>query len=72
MSIDTTHSFYAFTVTVNGERVGLNHSDVESRLAKVKDFDAETCARALKLPNLQKTVRVAIERRLRKLQREPF
>lgn len=70
MSIDITHPFYAFTVTINGERVGLNHTDAVSRLAKVKDFDAETCARALKLPHLQKAVRVAIERRQRKLQKE--
>jgi hypothetical protein len=41
--------------------------DAESRLACVKDFDAAQCRAALKVYGLQKSVRLAIERRLRKL-----
>lgn len=41
---------------------------VEGRLQRVQRFTATECRAALKLPDLQKTVRVAIERRLRKLE----
>jgi len=68
LQVDTSHPFYAFTVSfAGGPPVALCHTDVDSRLAKVKGFDATTCERALALPDLQKTVRTAIERRLRKL-----
>jgi hypothetical protein len=42
--------------------------DAASRLHAVKEFSAEDCRAALKLPDLQKTVRLAVERRLRKLE----
>lgn len=42
--------------------------DVEGRIALVKRFDAAQLESALQVPGLQKTVRLAIERRLRKLQ----
>lgn len=41
----------------------------DDRIRMVQDFTAAECVRALKLPNLQKTVRTAIERRQRKLQK---
>ncbi len=41
--------------------------DAQSRIACVKDFPAAQCRAALRLPDLQKTVRLAIERRIRKL-----
>ena len=41
--------------------------DVATRLERVKRFDADQCERALKVDGLQKTVRTAIERRLRQL-----
>lgn len=46
-----------------------DYIDAESRLEKVKDFNAEQCHAALKLA-IQKTVRLAIERRLRRLAKE--
>lgn len=43
--------------------------DAESRLDRVKTFDVGECRAALKLATgLQKTVRLAIERRLRRLE----
>lgn len=42
------------------------HLVVEDRLSCVERFDADECRRALAVVGLQKTVRVAIERRLRK------
>ncbi len=44
--------------------------DAESRLDCVKNFNAAECQAALKVYGLQKTVRIAIERRLRKLAKE--
>lgn len=43
---------------------------VEDRCYRVKKFGAEECRAALALPDLEKTVRVACERRLRKLEKE--
>jgi len=43
------------------------HLDAVSRLERVRRFNAHQCQRALQVKGLQKTVRVAIERRLRKL-----
>jgi len=42
---------------------------IQPNLPEIQDFTAAECVRALKLPNLQKTVRTAIERRQRKLQK---
>lgn len=42
---------------------------VEDRLHMAKGFGAVQCRAALELPDLQKTVRTAIERRLRKFER---
>jgi hypothetical protein len=42
--------------------------DVQSRLDRVRGFNTDQCHRALRVRGLQKTVRTAIERRLRKLQ----
>lgn len=44
--------------------------DVNSRLDRVKTFDQAQCERALEMEHLQKTVRTAVERRLRRLQKE--
>ena len=55
--------FYAGTY----EGVECEDFDVNDRLGRVARFDAATCRRALRLRDLQKTVRTAIERRLRKL-----
>ena len=40
---------------------------VDDRLDMVKKFNVAQCRAALKLPYIQKTVRKALERRLRKL-----
>ncbi len=52
----------------NGHR--LQHCDAHDRITCVKEFDLAKCRAALALPDLQKTVRVAVERRLRALQRD--
>jgi hypothetical protein len=41
--------------------------DAHDRIVKVQSFDARQCRQALRLSDLQKTVRLAVERRLRKL-----
>lgn len=46
--------------------------DVQSRLDCVRQFDLVECRAALKLPDLQKTVRVAVERRIRKLHKPEY
>lgn len=43
--------------------------DSTDRIHMVKQFTASECRSAIALPNLQKTVLTAIERRLRKLER---
>lgn len=43
---------------------------VEDRLCRVKNFTLAQCRQALALDDLQKTVRLALERRVRKLERE--
>jgi N-acetylmuramic acid 6-phosphate (MurNAc-6-P) etherase len=43
------------------------HVDATSRLELVKAFSEEQCRAALEVKDLQKTVRIAIERRLRRL-----
>lgn len=44
--------------------------DVETRLERVKNFSESQCRAALKRDGLQATVRKAIERRLRQLEKE--
>ncbi|MCC5811351.1 MAG: hypothetical protein JJU06_13355 [Ectothiorhodospiraceae bacterium] len=46
------------------------HIDADSRLSAVRRFTLEEYRVALELHDLQKTVRTAIERRLRRLERE--
>lgn len=53
--------------TYNGHRLQI--CDGQDRILCVKGFDADQCRAALALPDLQKTVRSAIERRLRALAR---
>lgn len=45
-----------------------SHQDAAGRIGMVHDFTTEECRRALKVPGLQKTVKTAIERRLKKLE----
>lgn len=52
-------------VTPRGIR--LQYSSADERIARVREFTADQCRAALALPDLQKTVRAAIERRLKKL-----
>lgn len=44
--------------------------DAKDRLEAVKSFNAAELRAVIDLPNVQKTVRVAAERRLRKLAKE--
>lgn len=46
------------------------HLTADCRLRALQDFTLEQCHAALELPVLQKTVRTALERRIRKLQQE--
>lgn len=48
----------------------LYHYSATDRLHAVKSFNLEQCKAALELTDLQKTVRVAVERRMRKLEKE--
>lgn len=50
--------------------VRLQTVDTAGRLDAVKVFTADECRAGLLVPGLQQTVRSAIERRRRKLQRE--
>ncbi|PWG61729.1 hypothetical protein [Sediminicurvatus halobius] len=50
----------------NGHPVG--HTDAQSRIEAARRFDRAQCLAALEVPGLQKTVRNAVERRLRKLE----
>lgn len=63
MRLDVRHPFYAGRYW---QRPTM-HMDADSRLDVVKRMDRATLKRALRVPHLQKTVRLAIERRLRKL-----
>lgn len=65
MSIATPHPFLAATYE------GRQFYDVvaEDRIRRVKHFDRAQCLAALALPDLQKTVARAVERRLRQLER---
>ena len=49
----------------NGHR--MQDCGAEDRIGRVKGFDADQCRAALDVPGLQKTVRTAVERRLRAL-----
>ncbi|MCC5809909.1 MAG: hypothetical protein JJU06_06000 [Ectothiorhodospiraceae bacterium] len=56
-----------------GEYSGMQtyHVDAASRLDAAKRFNLEECRAALQVKGLQKTVATALERRIRKLEREP-
>ena len=56
------------TGTHEGHHVG--EVTVDGRLHMVKSFDREQCKEALAMPHLQATVRRAVERRMRQLDRE--
>lgn len=47
----------------------LQATNVDERMHLVRDFDTDQCRAGLKVRGLQKTVRTAIERRLRTLER---
>lgn len=59
------HPFYSGTY--NGRDCYCMTAD--DRVKRVAAFDLDVCRRALELPGLQSTVRQAIERRMRKLQK---
>ena len=62
---DPAHEHYPFDFSP-----GTGHMDVVDRLYCVRDFNLDQCRAALnnKALTLQKTVRIAIERRIRKLE----
>lgn len=55
-----------------GTYAGSDFEDVDasSRISRAAQFDRKTCKRALRVPRLQKTVRAAIERRIRQLDQQ--
>lgn len=63
--MSSAHPFYSGTY--NGHDCFCMSAD--DRVKRVVDFDLPTCKAALELPSLQSTVRQAIERRIRKLER---
>lgn len=58
-----------FFAGMNGD-IGTYWCDGDSRLRRVKEFNLDQCRAALALEGLQKTVRQAVERRVRKLKRD--
>lgn len=64
------HPFAAYTYPSDHGPVQTYHLAAEDRLRAVRTLDARQCEAALRLPGLQVTVRKALERRLRHLQRE--
>jgi len=64
-----TNPFVTTAYMINGEPRVLGEITAEDRQRAVKTFNAVDCELALALPDLQKTVLAAIERRLRKLQK---
>lgn len=55
---------------LSGKTMRLSVVDAQSRLRRVRDCtDANTLREALAVPGLQKTVRTAIEAKLRKMER---
>ena len=61
-----TNPFYL--ATYNGHAT--YNTAADDRLSCVRGFDLAQCLAALALPDLQKTVRMAVERRQRALRRE--
>ncbi len=61
------HPFYARSY----DGLATFYVSSEDRIAAARQFDAATCRRALALDDLQRTVRAALERRLRQLERAP-
>jgi hypothetical protein len=59
------HPFFAFS----SHGRDFYHCDIASRVDAVKKFTIEQCRTALELDGLQKSVRTAIERRIRKLEK---
>lgn len=64
------HPFFAGRYRLAGKWIDTQDFDVSSRLRRVQTFSLAQCRRALSLPGLQKTVRTAVERRIRKLEKE--
>ena len=44
--------------------------DAESRIFAIRGFNAEQCRKVIAMPDVQKTVRIVAERRLRRLTAE--
>ena len=59
------HPFYSGTY--NGH--DCYYVTADDRVKRVAEFDLDTCRAALQLEDLQATVRQALERRIRKLER---
>lgn len=49
---------------------GCEYGDVESRISRVKEANAKKLKEMIKWPDTQKTVRLAAERRLRKISKK--
>lgn len=60
--------FLTNIVGFDGERIEERGAD--DRVRMIESFNIPQCEAALRLPDIQKTVRRALERRLRKLNRE--
>lgn len=64
------HPFAAYTYPSDTGPIQTYHMTVEDRLRVVPKLDAGQCEAALRVPNLQTSVRKALERRLRALAKE--
>lgn len=73
MTIDWRQNPFSHPVPPGLNIPGIDHMTtcgVEDRIALVRDFTAQQCQQALALPHLQRTVRLAVERRQRVLEKE--
>ena len=59
-----------FATETHPEFGEIGTTDVAGRIEMVKQFDRDQCMRAMQMPSLQATVRAAVARRLRQLERD--
>jgi hypothetical protein len=61
--------FYSGTTTIGGKETYYFCMTAEDRISRVKTFTRAECLAALRLQDLQKSVFVAVNRRLKELER---
>ena len=59
-----------FATETHPEFGEIGTTDVAGRIQMVKEFDRDQCMQAMQMSELQATVRAAVARRLRRIERE--